>query len=254
MPSPSDYISVVPPTRFATVIFDCDSTLSAVEGIDELAGSQRDAIAALTEAAMQGELRLEEVYGQRLDLVRPSREQVAALGRLYVERLVPDARETIEALRAEGIGVRIVSGGLLPAVRAVARAVGVPDDHVAAVDVRFAADGSYAGWDESSPLARSFGKRTQLEQWNGTLAHPVMLVGDGVTDLEARPPADAFVAFAGIVAREPVLAAADAIVRDRSLAPVLALALGDDPPRSAAARDLLRRASASGPTTIAADP
>lgn len=244
----------MPPARFSTVIFDCDSTLSGVEGIDELAGAHRDAIAALTDAAMRGELRLEEVYGRRLDIVRPSREQVEALGRLYVERLVPDARETVEALRAEGIGVRIVSGGLLPAVRAVARALALPDEHVAAVDLRFTADGSYAGWDQASPLARSLGKRTQLEAWNGTLARPVMLVGDGMTDLEARPPADAFVAFAGIVAREQVLAAADAVVRERSLAPVLALALGGTAPRSAAARALLGRASGSGSPGIAAGP
>jgi phosphoserine phosphatase len=225
--------------RFATVIFDCDSTLSAVEGIDELAGPHREASAALTNAAMRGELRLEEVYGRRLELIRPTRAQVEALGRLYVERMVPDARETVAALRAEGMAVRIVSGGLLPAVRAVARALAVPDEHVAAVDVRFDAEGAFAGWEVGSPLARSLGKRAQLERWNGTLPRPVMIVGDGITDLEARPPADTFVAFAGVTAREPVLAAADAVIRVRSLAPVLRLALGDDEPRTPEARALL---------------
>jgi phosphoserine phosphatase len=224
--------------RFATVIFDCDSTLSAVEGIDELAGPHREASSALTNAAMRGELRLEDVYGRRLELIRPSRAQIEALGRLYVERLVPDARETIAALRAEGIAVRIVSGGLLPAVRAVARAVDVPDEHVAAVDVWFDPRGAFAGWDSHSPLASSFGKRAQLERWNG-MPRPVMIVGDGITDLEARPPADIFVAFAGISARDPVLAGADAVIRIRSLAPVLRLALGEDEPRTLEARALL---------------
>lgn len=225
--------------RFATVIFDCDSTLTAVEGIDELAGPHREISSALTNAAMSGELALEEVYGQRLELIRPSRAQIEALGRLYVARMLPDARETISALRAEGIGVRIISGGLLPAVRAVARALAVPDECVAAVDVRFDAEGAFAGWDTSSPLARSLGKRAQLERWNGSLARPAMIVGDGITDLEARPPADMFVAFAGIIAREPVVAAADAVIRVGSLAPVLRLALGDEAPRSPEARRLL---------------
>jgi phosphoserine phosphatase len=219
----------VPPTRFSTVIFDCDSTLSAVEGIDELAGEHREAIAALTDAAMRGDLPLEQVYGRRLELVAPSRHRLDALGRLYVERLVPGARETVLALRTEGIGVRIVSGGLRPAVLAVARALEVSEEHVAAVDVFFDERGEFAGWDESSPLACSFGKRTQLERWSGAMSRPVMIVGDGITDLEARPPADAFVAFAGVVAREPVLAAADAVIRERSLTPVVALALGQDP-------------------------
>jgi phosphoserine phosphatase len=226
----------VPPTRFSTVIFDCDSTLSAVEGIDELAGEHREAIAALTDAAMRGDVPLEQVYGQRLELVAPSKDRLDALGRLYVERLVPGARETVMALRTAGIGVRIVSGGLRPAVLAVARALEVSDDHVAAVDVFFDDRGDFTGWEESSPLAYSLGKRTQLERWSDVLSRPVMIVGDGITDLEARPPADAFVAFAGVVAREPVMAAADAVIHERSLTPVLALALGHDPrvaPRAA---------------------
>jgi hypothetical protein len=85
------------------------------------------------------------------------------------------------------------------------------------------------------------GKRAQLESWGSALVPPVMIVGDGITDLEARPPADAFIAFAGVIAREAVIAAADAVVRERSLAPVLALALGGTQPRSSEGRALLAR-------------
>lgn len=231
--------------RYATVVFDCDSTLSAVEGIDELAGPHRAAIAALTDAAMRGELRLEQVYGERLALVRPTRAHLDALGRLYVDRLVSDARETVAALRAEGVTVRIVSGGLLPAVRAVAGALGVPDEHVAAVDVYFDHHGDFAGWQTDSPLAYSYGKREQLARWNGELPRPVLMVGDGITDLEARPPADAFIAFAGIAARDAVIAAADAVIREPSLAMLLPFVLGNEPPRSAEARALLARVGAA---------
>ena len=81
--------------RFRTVIFDCDSTLSAIEGIDELAVHCRENVAQLTDAAMRGVIPLEEVYGRRLDLVRPTRAAIVALGLQYVARLVPDARETV---------------------------------------------------------------------------------------------------------------------------------------------------------------
>jgi phosphoserine phosphatase len=60
-----------------------------------------------------------------------------------------------------------------------------------------------------------------------------MLVGDGITDLEARPPADLFVAYAGVVQRPAVVEAADVVLRARSLAPVLALALGKAPANAA---------------------
>lgn len=214
---------------YATVVFDCDSTLSDIEGIDVLAADHREAVARLTDAAMQGELPLEEVYGRRLALVRPDRARIEALAREYVDRLVPDAREVVAALLANGVEVRVVSGGLLPAVRAVARELGIADGMVAAVDLRFDADGAYAGFDETSPLARSGGKRVQLERWIADgLPRPILMVGDGITDLEARPPADLFAAYAGVVERPQVVAAADVVLRQRSLAGVLPLVLGDE--------------------------
>ena len=225
-------------TRFGSVIFDCDSTLSAIEGIEELAHAHREEIARLTEAAMRGEIPLEDVYGRRLELVRPTRVQVEALGERYVRTLVTDARETIAALLAEGIEVRVMSGGIRQAVVPLAIALGLTERAVAAVDVHFTADGEYAGFDRASPLARSGGKRTVLERWLPELPRPIMLVGDGATDLEARPPADRFVAFAGVVERPVVIDAADDVVRTPSLAPVLVLALGGVAPRDPEAREV----------------
>jgi len=212
--------------KFRTVLFDCDSTLSAIEGIDELAVSCRDDVERLTDAAMRGRIPLEEVYGRRLDLVRPTRAAVEALGRTYVARLVPDARETIAALQATGVDVRIISGGLLPAVIAVAKALGIRADHVDAVDISFTPDGSYAGFDSSSPLAATGGKRRAIERWG--VERPAMMVGDGSTDLEARPVVDSFVAFAGVVERPAVVQAADVVIRANSLAPLLPLVLHVD--------------------------
>jgi phosphoserine phosphatase len=227
--------------RAGLVVFDCDSTLTAVEGIDELAGRRRGEVEALTAAAMRGEVPLEGVYGRRLDLIRPDRASVAALGRTYVGALVPDAAAVVAALRDEGIGVRILSGGLLPGVLAVARALGVDAGDVAAVDIHFAADGSYAGFDSASPLARSRGKCDVLAAWKRETRALTMLVGDGATDAEAAGTADIFVAYAGVVERPAVMAAADAVIRAPSLAPVLPLALGGTAPRAAEHRALWER-------------
>jgi phosphoserine phosphatase len=229
----------MPPTRrYGSVIFDCDSTLSAIEGIDELAQGHREEISRLTESAMRGEIALEDVYGRRLELVRPTRAQVEALGERYVQMLVTDARETVAALLSEGIEVRVMSGGIRQAVITLALALGLGERAVAAVDVYFDSSGEYAGFDDRSPLSRSGGKRAVLERWLPELPRPIMLVGDGATDLEARPPADVFVAFTGVVERLTVVEAADEVVRTPSLAPILVLALGGVPPRGAGAREL----------------
>lgn len=234
--------------HYRTVVFDCDSTLSALEGIEELAAGQRREVETLTDAAMQGEVPLEEVYRRRLELIRPTRAAVEALVRRYVDGLVDDAAATVAALRAAGIDVRLVSGGLLPAVAGLARHLGLPDRAVAAVPVRFSDDGAYAGFDESALPARAGGKAEVVRRWRedeGSPAPgPVMFVGDGATDLEARGAVDLFVAYAGVVARPAVVAAAPVVIRSRSLAPVLPLALGDAGPDDDAGRALYDRGKA----------
>ena len=78
-------------------------------------------------------------------------------------------------------------------------AIDVPPHRVAAVDIWFDADGGYVGFDDASPLTTGGGKRLAIEHWN--VDRPAMMVGDGSTDLEARPVVDVFVAFAGVVER-----------------------------------------------------
>jgi len=209
---------------FASIVFDCDSTLASIEGIDELAGPWTSEIRALTDAAMEGGIPLEEVYGRRLEIIRPTRRQVADLGRLYVERLVEDARETVGALLWLGKAVRIISGGLRPPVMALALELGLEAEHVEAVGIEFSADGAYAGFESASPLARSGGKPRVVEQWS--LPRPILMVGDGATDLEAREAADCFAAYMGVVYRPAVADGADVVLGEPSLAPVLALSAG----------------------------
>lgn len=230
-----------PVLRAGTVIFDCDSTLSAIEGIDALAGSQLAEVHRLTESAMSGSARVEDVFGHRLNLVRPTRARVEALASDYARALVPDAREVLDALRAEGIAIRLVSGGLRPAVTDLGRRLGIAAELVAAVDIYFDAEGEYNGFDTRSPLARSGGKAELLAEWRTQLRRPVMLVGDGMSDLEARPAVDLFVAFAGVVEREAVVRNADLVVRSRSLAPILPLALGGNLPRDDATHALFEK-------------
>jgi len=230
-----------PLKRFGTVIFDCDATLSQIEGIEELGREHRAAIEELTDAAMGGVVPLEEIYGRRLALARPNRARVEEVGRMYFERIVPDAQETIAALHAEGINVRIISAGVRQAVMMLAEKLGVHDDEVAAVQIYFDEAGEYQAFDVHSPVAAAGGKRRVIEEWQPGMNHPVMLVGDGATDLEAKPVVDLFVAFAGVAHRPSVVALADVVIRARSLAPVLPLALGGEAPADPAARKLYDR-------------
>lgn len=229
-------------TRYRSVVFDCDSTLSALEGIEQLASGHRAEVEELTARAMRGELSLDEVYGRRLALIRPSRDAVEALVPRYIDALVDDAAATIRTLVSGGVDVRVVSGGLLPAVAGLARHLGLNGADVAAVPVRFDDDGAYAGYDEGAPPARAGGKAEVIRRWRDEgLPAPIMFVGDGATDLEARDDVELFVAYTGVADRPAVTATAPVVVRSRSLAPIAPLALGDARPDDEAGAALYDR-------------
>ena len=196
------------------MILDVDSTLVTIEGISWLAARRgeptRVRVAGLTDAAMRGDIGLDGVYAERMRLVQPNRDDVDALSQAYIESLQPGARETIAALHAAGVRVALVSGGVRQAVAAVGAHVGIADEDVRGVAVHWDADGHYAGFDEESPLTRDGGKAVVAHEL--ALRAPVLAVGDGMTDAEMKPHVDAFVAFTGTIARERVVAAADAAI------------------------------------------
>lgn len=196
---------------YASVVLDVDSTLCGIEGIDWLAtlrGSELGSkVAELTDRAMRGELPLGSLYGERLELVRPTREEIDALGAAYVGALAPGASRAVRRLREAGRRVVLVSGGIREAILPVAAALGISAEDVHAVSLRFAGDGAYLGHDTQSPLTTDSGKRTIVEALH--LPRRVLAVGDGNTDLAMRSVVDTFAAFTGYVSRPGVVAGAD---------------------------------------------
>jgi phosphoserine phosphatase len=200
---------------FASVVLDVDSTLCGLEGIDWLAarrGPEAGArIAELTDRAMRGEIPLGAVYGERLGMVQPTEEDLAALAEEYERTLAPGARDAIARMSAAGRHIVLVSGGIREAILPLARRLGIADADVHAVSVAVGADGQFASYDESSPMTTSDGKRTLVESLE--LPRRLVAVGDGATDLAIKPVADAFAAFTGFVRRAPVVAGADLVVQ-----------------------------------------
>ncbi len=209
-------------TPVQAVVFDCDSTLSTVEGIDELArrAGVYEACCELTHRAMEGGVPLEAVYGQRLEMIRPDKAELAWLGQHYVAHITQGAREIVHALQERGIPVYIVSGGLQPAVEHLAAALEIAPDNVFAVDIRFDTDGQYAGFDAQSPLARSGGKGEVIRRLVAD-GKSVACVGDGITDLEMKMDGVLFIGFGGVKSRAVVKQNADIFVEDLSLLGVL---------------------------------
>lgn len=224
---------------FDLVIFDCDSTLVDVEGIDELARwlGREDEVAALTAQAMNGDVPLEDVYGRRLAMLQPTRDHLRRLGQHYRQHLLPGAGEVLAALTGLDREVHIVSGGLAEAVTDFGLALGLPADRIHAVHMAY--DQLSGNWWETwkhprgrnlaeryldhdgGPLTIGRGKAEIIQRLRAGRPGRAMLIGDGTSDLEASSAVDLFVGFGGVVTREKVQAAAEVFLATAHLTPLL---------------------------------
>ncbi|HXG59367.1 MAG TPA: HAD-IB family phosphatase [Thermoanaerobaculia bacterium] len=195
-------------SRYRLVFFDVDSTVVTIEGIDALAGANPD-VARLTEAAMNGRISLDEVYARRLEMIRPSRADVDALARRYLESLTPGAEETIARLREGGAQVHLVTAGIAQAITPLAERFAIPARAVHAVALRFSPAGDYEDFDRRSPLARGGGKELVVRDVRARSKGKAAFIGDGVSDLEAKAAVELFVGYGGVRVRAKVKENAD---------------------------------------------
>ena len=206
---------------FDVICFDCDSTLSRIEGIDELARrvGMGEEMSRLTDAAMNGIVPLEAVYERRLSLIRPDQDSINWLADLYIAEIVEGVKEVFASLLVQDKTVHIISGGLRQAILPLAECLGLPESHVHAVDIYFNEDGSYRNYDLNSPLARTGGKAVVVGTLKGQGS--LVMVGDGKTDLEAKQSGAVVFGFGGVVDRAIVREQADFYTTEPTLLAVL---------------------------------
>ncbi|MCH9699227.1 MAG: HAD-IB family phosphatase [Gammaproteobacteria bacterium] len=207
---------------FDQVFFDCDSTLTRIEGIDELArkANVAEQLIPLTTAAMNGEMTLDEVYSRRLELIQPSREDLDWLALRYQDALLDDAVESVNKLHQLGKRVHVISGGLRLPIIELGKVLGIPADNIHAVDIRFDEHNGYGGFDRNTPLACNGGK-AKICQLLANAGEQNVLIGDGVTDLEAQQVDVFVVGFGGVVKRAEVVKRASTYVDGPGLLDVL---------------------------------
>lgn len=104
-------------------------------------------------------------------------------------------------------------------IRPIADAVGVPHHRIFANTIIFDGpngDGEYLTYDSKEFTCRDGGKAKALQHIRDELgvSGPIVMIGDGVTDVQAKPPADAVIGYGGIVARAAVQETADWFVDD----------------------------------------
>ena len=203
------------------VCFDVDSTVIDEEGIDVLAdylGKGKE-VAAMTLAAMEGGMKFQDALAARLDLMKPSKASILACLKDQPLRLTHGVQEFVQALHTANKDVFLVSGGFRIMIEPVADILHIPRDQIYANTILFEQDGDgegrYKSFDPKEPTSADMGKPkalSQIQQRGGY--ERMVMVGDGATDAQAKPPAAAFIGFGGVAVREKVRQDADWFVTD----------------------------------------
>jgi phosphoserine phosphatase len=209
------------PKRIKLLISDMDSTLIGIECVDEIADMMgiKPQVAAITEAAMRGELNFEESLSERVALLKGLETQ--ALDRVMQERLVlnPGAEKWIEGLKARDIAFALVSGGFTYFTDRLKTRLEL--DHTQANTLEIdqgrltgRVQGAIVGAQAKADFLQALCRQHQLD-CSQTLA-----IGDGANDLKMMQAAGLSIAFH---AKPTVQAQADVSLNHSGLDKVLDL-------------------------------
>jgi phosphoserine phosphatase len=211
--------------RKKLLVADMDSTIIAVECLDELAdlAGSKAKIATLTEKAMKGEIEFEAGLRERVGLLKGL--PLSALEKTWRERvrLNPGAESLTATMRAHGAHTILVSGGFHYFTRRVARAAGFDEEH----GNHLGDDGAALTGEIGAPFLGREGKWEVLKEAvirRKLNFSEVLVVGDGANDLAMIAGAGKMGGLGLAYHAKPVLAAAaNALIAHNDLTALLYL-------------------------------
>jgi len=194
-----DYGFVKPDQRladFGLLVMDMDSTLISIECIDEIADMQslKPQVAAITEAAMRGEIDFAESLRRRVALLEGLEE--GALQRVYDERLKlnPGAEVMLAVLKQHGIKTLLVSGGFVFFTERLKQRLGLDYAHANTLEI---VNGKLTG-KVLGTILDAQGKAEWLVKMREELKlmpEQVIAMGDGANDLKMMAQAGVSLAY-----------------------------------------------------------
>jgi len=181
---------------FKLLVVDMDSTLITIECIDEIADMQglKSDVAAITEAAMRGELDFAESLQRRVALLKGLEE--SALARVFEQRLelTLGAHSMLHAMKQACLRTVLVSGGFTYFTERLEHELELDVSHANRLEV---VDGKLTGRVLGDIVDAQAKKSTVIEQCAelGVPTVAAIVIGDGANDLAMMSVAGLSVAF-----------------------------------------------------------
>lgn len=200
-------------TKILNAVFDFDSTLVTIEGIDELArlNQVEKIVEEMTKLAMNGEMELDEIFLKRLEIIKPTSQNIMQVSDLYRQNITPGAKEIIRQL-SDNANIFVVSGGYKSAIVKTTNHLKIKNENVFANELIFNLEGKYININRKIPLWKKGGKEQVIKRIKSKYPLPTILIGDGYSDYEAANSVDKFVCFAGVANRKMVTKVAQNII------------------------------------------
>jgi D-3-phosphoglycerate dehydrogenase / 2-oxoglutarate reductase len=205
-------------------IIDFDSTITKVEGLDQLAaialaqstdGDQIvQQIKDLTDAGMNGEISLSESLSKRMSLLNANKKHVDALVSFLLDNISESFERNKKFLSEFADQILVVSSGFKDFIVPVIEHLGLKSENVYANTFIYNESGEIVGVDNNNVLSQTGGKIKLVKSLSLVDAH-VSVIGDGFTDYEIKQNglADRFYAFIENVERQKVIDVADFAIK-----------------------------------------
>lgn len=203
-------------------VFDFDSTLTSVEGLDVLAEislegkSEREEIVKkiqeITDLGIDGDISFTESLSRRIALLKANKSDLDKLIDLLRTKFSDSVLENKAFFDQYKDQIYVISCGFKEFIVPIVAELGISEDRVYANTFTFDEEGMINGFDDKNPLSQHNGKVNCLRGAN--LEGEIQIIGDGYSDYVMRREgvADKFFAYTENISRKKAMDNADFVV------------------------------------------
>ncbi len=203
-------------------VFDFDSTLTSVEGLDVLAeislknNPERDEVVKkiqeITDLGIDGDISFTDSLSRRIALLKANKSQLGELIDFLKTKLSDSVKANQQFFEKYRDQIYVISCGFKEFIEPVVADLGIAPERVFANTFKYDQNGTIIGFDEANPLSQHNGKVNCLKE--SGIDGEIQIIGDGYSDYVMRREgvADKFFAYTENVSRKKATDNADHVV------------------------------------------